>query len=166
VVLHELNELILSFRRRLLRRAAISASSSYGRRLLRRAAISASSFLAGVSSPRCHFGILFFGRRLSSLCHWHPLFLSTGVVHNVLFGRRARLPLSWRKILLIVAWCDHIFRHVVSHDCQFSSACSPCLGSLLQTAFLLASIPPHGDIFIRLLAMFLLLVGAERLRSR
>ena len=47
-----------------------------------------------------------------------------------------------------------------------SSACSPCLGSFAPNGFLLASIPPHGDIFIRLLATFLLLFGAERLRSR
>jgi hypothetical protein len=74
--------------------------------------------------------------------------MSTGVVHDVLFGRRARLPLSWLKILLIVAWCDHIiFRHVVSHDCQFSSACSPCLGSLLQTAVCLRRFRPMAISF-------------------
>jgi len=31
-----------------------------------------------------------------------------------------------------------------------SSACSPCLGSFAPNGFLLASIPPHGDIFLPL----------------
>ena len=70
--------------------------------------------------------------------------MSTGVVHNVLFGQRARLPLSWLK----TCWLSlHIFGHVYSHDCHFIRL-RPRLGSFAPNGFLLASIPPHGDTYL------------------
>ena len=88
--------------------------------------------------------------------------------HFISFGTSVRTTatssacsLVW-ALLLRTAFCLRRFRPMAIS----SSACSPCLGSFAPNGFLLASIPPHGDIFIRLLAMFLLLFGAERLRSR
>ena len=68
----------------------------------------------------------------------------TSVVHNVLFGQRARLPLSFLAQNLLIL---HIFRNVSSHDCH-SICFRPCLGSFAPNGFLLASILPHGDTFL------------------
>ena len=53
--------------------------------------------------------------------------------------------LVW-ALLLRTAFCLRRFRPMAIS----SSACSPCLGSFAPNGFLLASIPPHGDIFLPL----------------
>ena len=76
--------------------------------------------------------------------------------HFISFGTSVRTTatssacsLVW-ALLLRTAFCLRRFRPMAIS----SSACSPCLGSFAPNGFLLASIPPHGDIFIRLLALF------------
>ena len=64
--------------------------------------------------------------------------MSTGVVHNVLFGQRARLPLSWLKPVD----CHYISFGTSIRTTATLSACGLVWALLLQSAFCLRRFRP------------------------